>query len=277
MQGEHEHMAHALVDLAMLEWYLDAGVNELYMDAPVDRMAMPSLSSFASDLHSATSSVSVTSMASAAPKAAAGTSVPPSATAMRVREAMDKAESLDAVRQVMLELEGCALKRTAEHTIVGEGSDQPKVLFISDTPRDAEDRQGIAFAGDAQVMLRRACQGLGLAWEDAYRMACVCWRPPGNRGVTPEELAICLPFVEKTIALLRPQRIVLMGATPIKMLLKLDGAVSRIRGTEHHYGNGYLGADTIETMLTYHPYTIAADGVKKKQFWTDLVKVSAQL
>ena len=80
----------------------------------------------------------------------------------------------------------------------------------------------------------------------------VFWRPPGNRQPSTEELATCLPFVEKHIALVKPDMLILSGGTATTTLLRKDTAISRLRGKFYDYTNPYLSTP-IPTMLMYHP------------------------
>lgn len=273
MQPDVEQIAQAFVDFSLLEWYLDAGVNELHVDAPINRMAMPSVATMmAQEMQPSVESIGISAKQKmAAPSSLAAS---PSAASAQARNLADNAKSLDELYASLLAFDGCALKRTATHTVVGEGCAQPEIVFISDTPRDAEDRNGTPFAGDADAIVRRLCQGAGVDWEQCYRLPCVFWRPPGNRAVSADELAICLPFVEKAIALLAPKRIVLCGATPVKSLLKIENALSRVRGGMHAYTNVYCDQNSYQTVITYHPYAVVGDATKKKHLWQDFLKIS---
>jgi uracil-DNA glycosylase len=263
MQGDLQEIAQTFADFSVLEWYLEAGVNEVQADVPINRMAMPSVASLMG--------TDVAVAGADKPVAVASLSSSPSMAAAEARSLAQQAQAIEDLYDALQKFDGCALKRTAMHTVVGEGCLQPELLIISDTPRDAEDRDGRVFAGDAERILHHLCLGAGVMREQCYVLPSVFWRPPGNRAVSAEELAVCQPFVEKSIALIAPKRIIVMGATPVKMLLKLDGALSRLRGSVHAYTNTYCQDHSYPVMVTYHPYAVMGDGVKKKQLWQDFL------
>ena len=58
----------------------------------------------------------------------------------------------------------------------------------------------------------------------------VFWRPPGNRTPTPAEQAVCAPFVERAIALVKPKMLLLVGGASAKAMLKKDEGILSLRG-----------------------------------------------
>lgn len=269
--ADAQHVAQLYADFYALEWYLTAGVNELYGAEPVNRLASVSVAALLDEkpLQAVEQSVN------ANPKMPAyAVQTPPSAAVEQARVLADTATSVEMLQTSLRQFDGCGLKRTALHTIVGDGKAiQPRILFISDAPRDAEEREGVTFAGDIEKIMQQCCKGLGVAWDECFRMPSVFWRPPGNRMVSKDEMDICAPFVEKFIALLKPVQIVLLGATPVQMLLQVDSAMSRIHGKHYAYSNRYSEGEVFKTLVSYHPYMLLGDGGKKKQFWQDMLGI----
>ena len=56
------------------------------------------------------------------------------------------------------------------------------------------------------------------------------WRPPGNRNPTDAEVLTCLPFLLRHIALVRPRRLVLLGALAARAVLGGSAGIRRLRG-----------------------------------------------
>jgi DNA polymerase len=98
----------------------------------------------------------------------------------------------------------------------------------------------------------------------------VFWRPPGNRKPTPEEIAICLPFLEKHIALVNPKMLVLVGATAVQAILQDNSAMTKMRGQFYEYKNKYMSHAT-KVMVTYHPSYLMRAGLNKRLAWEDML------
>ncbi|HET7757626.1 MAG TPA: uracil-DNA glycosylase, partial [Steroidobacteraceae bacterium] len=90
-------------------------------------------------------------------------------------------------------------------------------------------------------------------------------RPPGNRDPRPEEVAACLPYLERQIALLRPRIMLAVGRIAAQSLLATDAPLGRLRGRVHSFGE--LNTPLV---VTYHPaYLLRTPGDKRKA-WEDL-------
>ena len=70
-------------------------------------------------------------------------------------------------------------------------------MFIGEAPGAEEDLQGRPFVGAAGQLLNNLLSKLGLRREEVYITNVVKSRPPGNRDPEADEIAACLPFLEK--------------------------------------------------------------------------------
>ena len=104
----------------------------------------------------------------------------------------------------------------------------------------------------------------------------VFWRPPGNRNPTPEEQAVCQPFLERAIALVAPALLLLVGAPSTKAMLgKTEGILSlRGRWFEWRSSDGIL---EIPAMPTLHPAFLLRQPSAKKMVWSDLLTLTERL
>lgn len=187
------------------------------------------------------------------------------------RTLADAAETLADLEAAIRGFDGCSLKKTATHTVFAQGVAKSGVMLIGEAPEAEEDRSGIPFSGASGQLLDRMLGFIGLnRSENFYVTNTLFWRPPGNRSPTAEELAICLPFVEKHIALVRPQILVLMGGTATKALLEDARGITRLRGQVFAYRNRYLTAE-IPVHVLYHPSYLLRQPMAKKQCWADLL------
>jgi len=203
--------------LDILAFHRDAGVDIALEDAPVDRFA----ESISQSGQSARPIVRPTeSNAQNRRNAGVGPSgflfgrdegpktqaapVAPDAAAIAAREAAKCAKTLDELRMALSRFEGCALKNTAKNLVFADGDPAARVMFVGEAPGADEDREGLPFVGRSGKLLDRMMAAIGLDRSCAYIANIVPWRPPGNRTPTPQESAICLPFIRRQIELADP-------------------------------------------------------------------------
>ncbi len=149
-------------------------------------------------------------------------------------------------------------------TVFGEGSPTARLMFIGEAPGADEDRTGRPFVGKAGMLLTdMITKGMGLAREDVYIANIVKSRPPENRNPSPEEIANCLPYLERQIAIVRPQFLCLLGKIAASTLLETALPMNRLRGKWHMYRG-------IPTIATWHPAYLLRTPSAKKEAWEDL-------
>ncbi len=104
----------------------------------------------------------------------------------------------------------------------------------------------------------------------------VFWRPPGNRTPTPQEQAICAPFLERAISLVKPKMLLLVGGASAKFLLKKDEGILSLRGrwVEWKSSDGSLELPALPTL---HPAFLLRQPGAKKQAWMDLMTLGERL
>ena len=121
--------------------------------------------------------------------------------------------SLDELRDALLRFDGCPLKATATRLCLSDGNPNASVMLIGEAPGAEEDRQGKPFVGQSGQLLDRMLAAIGLDRDKVYITNVVFWRPPGNRAPTDGEVALCQPFLERQIALIRPKLLVFVGGS----------------------------------------------------------------
>ena len=118
----------------------------------------------------------------------------------------------------------CALSASRTHAVVYRGSLAPKVVFVGEAPGAEEDRQGIPFVGRSGAILDRAIAALGTSlgpWGVLNLLKC---RPPQNR-FDPAAARTCRPYLDRQLALLRPDGLVSLGS---RALAALDPTAPRV-------------------------------------------------
>jgi uracil-DNA glycosylase len=188
-----------------------------------------------------------------------------------------KAASVTELRAAVEAFEGCPLKRTATQTVFADGNPAARIMLIGEAPGAEEDRQGLPFVGPAGQLLDRMLAAIGVDRQSAYITNILFWRPPGNRQPTPQEIASCLPFVDRHIALVAPRVLVLLGGTAAKALLRQNDGIMRLRGRWFGYRPCGWEGDPIPVLPTFHPAYLLRSPGQKRESWIDLRAIKQKL
>ena len=140
--------------------------------------------------------------------------------AASAREQAASARTLDELRERLAAFDGCALKNSATQLVFADGAPDARIMIVGEGPGADEDRMGRPFVGRAGQLLDKMLAAIGLDRTKVYIANVVPWRPPGNRTPTPQELALCLPFIRRQIELVAPDFLVLLGASAAQTLLE---------------------------------------------------------
>jgi uracil-DNA glycosylase len=189
---------------------------------------------------------------------------------------LSNCQTLEDLRRAITAFEGCALKKTATNLVFADGNPQAKVMLVGEAPGADEDRQGTPFVGVSGQLLDKIIATIGLDRTSVYITNILPWRPPGNRQPTPQEIAACKPFVEKHIALIQPQILVLVGGVAMKTLLDTNEGIMRVRGTWQSYTSLDIKAP-IKALATYHPSFLLRSPGQKAQSWQDMLMIKKVL
>lgn len=257
---------------ALLEWHIEAGADEAIGDAPVNRFGIrDSGSGIREESKPMAKTLSQPIPKTTPPNPESPIPNPASVAAATARVLADQANTLAELEAAVRGFDGCGLKKTANKTVFADGTPKALVMVIGEAPGAQEDAQGIPFCGPSGQLLDKVLASIGLTRADNLYIAnTVFWRPPGNRQPSPEETAICLPFVEKHIALVAPKLLVLAGGVATTALLNKDTSISRLRGKLYEYSNPYL-TKPLPTLLTYHPSYLMRQPSAKKLAWQDML------
>jgi DNA polymerase len=198
----------------------------------------------------------VTRRESGAPAAALDTPPPPG----------DSAARWEALRSEVLKCTRCPLHLTRTQGVFGVGPQRADWLVIGEAPGAEEDRRGEPFVGAAGQLLDAMLRAIGLDRSTNVYIANVLKsRPPGNRDPRPEEVAACLPYLVRQIALLQPKIMLAVGRIAAHNLLGTDVPLGRLRGHVHRFGE--LNTPLV---VTYHPAYLLRTPADKRKAWEDL-------
>lgn len=184
-------------------------------------------------------------------------------------------KTLEELKNAMLAFKGCALKETAINTVFSDGNPNADVMLIGEAPGADEDIQGLPFVGQSGQLLNKIFQAIGLSRDKLYISNILPWRPAGNRTPTNDEIAICQPFIEQHIHLVKPKLLVFLGGVSAKTLLKTTEGITRLRGQFHEYKTPQ--GETIPCFATYHPAYLMRSPGQKAQVWHDMLKIKLRL
>ena len=180
-----------------------------------------------------------------------------------------------ALRSAVASCTACSLCESRQQTVFGTGHLRAHCMIVGEAPGEQEDAQGEPFVGESGQLLDRMLAALGLSRQPgeparqvfiANTLKC---RPPRNRNPTPEELALCQPFLLRQVALVQPRVILAMGRFAVQSLLGSDAPLGKLRGQVHDWHG-------VPLVVTYHPAYLLRQPQAKADAWDDLCR-AAQL
>jgi DNA polymerase len=188
--------------------------------------------------------------------------------AIPVAEAVKDA-TLEQLAAQVVACSACGLCKGRRHAVVGQGAQPTRWLVVGEAPGEQEDRQGQPFVGRSGQLLDAMLAAVGMSRErDVFITNVIKCRPPGNRNPKPEEIAACSPYLMRQIALLKPERILVLGRFAAQTLLGTDATIGNLRGRVHH-----LTTDEgvqIPVVVSYHPAYLLRSPSEKARAWQDL-------
>ncbi|MFZ1467399.1 MAG: uracil-DNA glycosylase [Paracoccaceae bacterium] len=253
--------------LAALAWQVEAGVDEVLGDAPVNRYELPAEAPRAArGVETAPVRAAVT-----APPAAA----PATDAVAEAQVAAAAAQTLEELRAAMAAFPHCELRQGARNMVFADGTAAARVMVIGEAPGREEDQEGRPFVGRPGQLLDRMFAAIGLSRSSPdskhalYLTDVLPWRPLGDHPPQPAEIAMLRPFVQRHIALADPQVIVTMGNTPLGCLTGQSG-VLRLRGQ-------WLQALDRPLLVMTHPAYLLQTPAAKREAWADLLSLQQRL
>ena len=186
--------------------------------------------------------------------------------------------SLTALREAAAGCRGCELYEDATQTVFGEGRAKARMVLVGETPGDQEDRQGKPFVGPAGRELDRALERAGIDRKDAYVTNAVKhfrFQERGKRRIHQKpdgrHVKACRPWLNAELGLIRPEALIVMGATAAQALLGASFRVTKERGK-------LLESDLAPIVVaTIHPSAILrerdddARHLQREAFTSDLM------
>jgi len=272
--------------VAALEWLVEMGVDEVVGDAPVNRLL--------AEVPSSRPKPGPIPQRDELPKTVASPTMGPGFRrdngvrgAIASGDAVNDANAIAVACQSLADIvaalsafDACPLKRTATNLALCDGNPDAHVMCIGEAPGRDEDLQGKPFVGRSGQLLDRMLEAAGLSRGAAdpaqavFITNVIFWRPPGNRTPTEQETLMCLPFLRRTIEILRPRFILAVGATPTQRLTGRTDGILKLRGKWFNFD---LGGGNVPLLATLHPAYLLRQPAQKRLAWRDLLSLRSAL
>ncbi|MEO0381508.1 MAG: uracil-DNA glycosylase [Pseudomonadota bacterium] len=243
--------------LSALAWQIELGVDTCISDAPINRYEVPA---------------KVEKPAQAAKAAAVAAAMPVGEVDVvaAARAASEAAQDLAGLRAALEAYPHCELKMGARNLVFSDGVPGARVMIVGEAPGRDEDREGRPFVGRAGQLLDRMLAAIELSrTSSVYITNVLPWRPPQNRDPKPEEIAMMQPFLQRHIALAKPDVLVVVGNHACQALLGKRG-ITRLRGE-------WTTAEGKPALPMFHPAYLLRNPAAKREAWADLLSLKARL
>ncbi len=164
----------------------------------------------------------------------------------------------------------CSLGETRRCLVFGKGSPGAGVMLVGEAPGEKEDETGEPFIGRAGKVLDSVLAEAGFQRQDIFITSVVKCRPPKNRFPKKEEVAACLPILQRQIELIKPRIIVCLGNLATRSLFDEQAKITEVRGKWFNKGG-------IKIMPTFHPAAVFHDRNKLEAINEDFHQVKEVL
>jgi DNA polymerase len=175
-------------------------------------------------------------------------------------------DSREALAADVCGCSACPLHTTRKKAVPGDGASSPLVLIVGDVPGKADEESGKPFSGEEGEFLDLMLKPIILSRRtNCFLTNRVKCRTPDGRPPAHEEIAACVPFLKRELALLKPL---------IVLSLETTAAASRENGKRRA---DFLETSGIPCFSTYHPALIQSDKMLKRPVWEKLKTLSSAL
>jgi DNA polymerase len=140
---------------------------------------------------------------------------------------------------------------------MGEGARHAQVVLVGEQPGDREDQEGHPFVGPAGRVLDKGLEQAGIRREEVYITNAVKhfrYKQRGKRRIHQKpdrwQVTACLPWLQAELRMVKPEAVVLLGATAAQAVAGSQIRIGRDRGRP-------IESDLAELVtVTAHPSSI---------------------
>lgn len=166
-------------------------------------------------------------------------------------------------RDEVLGCKRCGLCSTRTQVVFGTGLIKAPLMFVGEAPGQDEDLQGEPFVGRAGQLLTNTLKKFGIERSRVFIANILKCRPPGNRTPAPEEMAACMPWLQRQIATIQPKLICGLGNIAVQTLLVTKTGITKLRGR-------VTEAQGVPFFPTFHPAYILRNMSELPLFEADI-------
>lgn len=175
-----------------------------------------------------------------------------------------KVEDWSTLKGVVEGCTACKLRAGCTQPVFGVGEEKADWVFVGEGPGDEEDSLGQPLVGEAGKLFDNMLSAMKLnRSKNVFISHVVKCRPPENRTPEADEIATCIPYLQRQIALIQPKIIVALGKTAATALLGYDDSLSSLRKKLHDYHG-------IPLVATFDPAYLLRTPLEKAGAWQDL-------
>ena len=179
--------------------------------------------------------------------------------------------TLDLLEKQAKECHLCALSKSRNKVVFGEGPLSATLMLVGDSPSNSDDSSGKIFTGRAGDMLTKMLENvLGVKRSDVYITNVLKCKALDRQSPSPAYAHTCHPYLLKEIDLVKPKVIIAFGELAAAYLSGDDTPLSDIRGSVYDKEN-------YKVLVTLHPSYLLRNPSSKKEVAGDLQKVKSLL
>jgi len=186
-----------------------------------------------------------------------------------------RAAALEAIAAEVRVCTRCRLHAGRTRAVPGEGHPDTEVVFVGEGPGLNEDHQGRPFVGRAGDLLVRFLATIGWRREEVFITNIVKCRPPDNRDPEPDEVAACLPYLQRQLQVLDPALVVTLGRHSMGRFIP-GARIGQAHGTLHPVDPA-TGAGSAMVYAMYHPAAALRAPDVERQSYDDAAGIPAAL
>jgi uracil-DNA glycosylase family 4 len=186
----------------------------------------------------------------------------------------NKVEYLDRLKNEIISIENCNLKKNARQIIFGDGNVDSPLMMIGGVPGEKEDLDGKTYSGEDGKLLEKMLLAINIKKKDIYTTYAVNFRPQNDRKPSTEEIKRYSLHLQKHIAIINPKLIILMGSTAMEALTGLNNKISDERGK---WKEVIIKNTNYNVIITFNPSYLLRIPENKKYSWEDLKKIKKKI
>jgi uracil-DNA glycosylase len=183
----------------------------------------------------------------------------------------EKTSELKEIEREVAKCQKCALYKTRQNTVPGEGNPESNIMFVGEAPGSREDFEGRPFCGPAGKFLDQLLDSIGLRRDDVFIANTLKCRPPNNRDPELAEKELCRKYLEEQIRVISPKIIVTLGRHSTETFLPGIGGISKLRAKLYRRPTGKY------FFPLYHPAAALHNGDMRQTLLDDFAKLPAAI